>query len=398
MRRTTLLCIASYFKGERFLIRAKQEGAHVILLTAQSLLTDPWPREHIDEVFGLANFSDVRGVLNSVSYLCRDRQIERVVALDDFDVEIAGTIREHLQKTGLGESGSRLFRDKLAMRTRAKQIGVPIPEFTGIIHHADVREFLASVPPPWLIKPRSEASSIGIQKHTNPDAVWKAIDALGDNQSFHLIERMLPGGDLYHVDSLVADGKVMFAQPSRYHRPLLDVYHGGGVYATRTLSADSPEYAVLRRLNDQLLTGFGLGRGASHTEFMKSSADGNLYFIETSCRVGGASTAEMVEAATGVNLWSEWAKLEVEYDRPYVAPPTRARHAGVVIALARTEKPDTSSFVDPEIAERLDKKHHVGFVLCSDDSARLDQLLGEYQRRISEEHLLVIPAGDRPVN
>ena len=60
-----------------------------------------------------------------------------------------------------------------------------------------------------------------------------------------------------------------------------------------------------------MLAGFGLGWGASHTEFMKAHADGQFYFIETSARVGGANTAEMVEHATGVNLWSEWARLEM---------------------------------------------------------------------------------------
>src|SRR5205823_9581542 len=134
--------------------------------------------------------------------------------------------------------------------------------------------------------------------------VWHAIDRLGDDQSFHLIEQLVPG-DLYHVDALVADNRVVFAEVHQYLRPLLDVYQGGGVYATRTLPRDRPEVAALRQANERVLTGFGLGRGASHSEFMKAHADGQFYFIETSARVGGANTAEMVEAATGVNLWSE---------------------------------------------------------------------------------------------
>jgi hypothetical protein len=395
--RRTLLCIATYFKGERFLIRCKEEGHHVILLTAQSLLSDPWPRSHIDEVFGLPSYTDVRSVLNAVSYLCRSRVIDRVVALDDFDVETGAYIREHLRMRGLGDSEARLYRDKLAMRQRAREAGVRIPDFVGIIHHEKVREFLARVPAPWMIKPRSEASAIGIQKHQNADDVWRAIDALGDNQSFYLIEQMVPG-DLYHVDSLMADGRVAFAQPSRYHRPLFDVYHGGGVYATRTLPPDRPEYPALVKANDQLLTGFGYDRGASHTEFMRAHADGEFYFIETSARVGGANTAEMVEAATGINLWSEWGKLECDFDRPYTPPKNLGRHAGTVVSLARQEHPDTSAFSDPEIAYRLDKKSHVGFVIASDSSERVDQLLNEYIERINRDYLMVLPASDRPVN
>lgn len=395
--RRTILCLASYYKGDAFITRCKQEDCHVILLTAQALLAEPWPRQYIDEVFGLPTFQDLKGVLNAVSYLCRTRVIDRIVALDDFDVETGAHVREHLRMKGIGDSEARLYRDKLAMRVKAREVGVRIPDFVGIIHHDHIREFLARVPPPWMLKPRSEASAIGIQKLDQPDDVWLAIDALGDAQSTYLLEQMVPG-DLYHVDSIVAHGKVMFAQPSRYHRPLFDVYHGGGVYATRTLPSDRPEYGPLRAVNEQLLTGYGYQCGASHTEFMRAHADGQFYFIETSARVGGANTAEMVEAATGLNLWSEWAKVEIDHDRPYELPPLKARHAGAIISLAREEKPDTSAFTDPEITYRLDKKNHIGFVVASDSSQRVDQLLQQYMERIATEHTLVIPASGRPGN
>jgi hypothetical protein len=167
---------------------------------------------------------------------------------------------------------------------------------------------------------------------------------------------MLPG-DLYHVDSLVCNGEVRFAEVSRYHRPLLEVYQGGGIYATRTLPRQWPEVAALRRLNEQVLVPFGLVNGASHTEFLRNQEDGQFYFIETSARVGGANIAEMVVGATGVNLWVEWAKIEVD-PACYRLPPVRGEYGGVTISLARQEWPDTSSFTDPEIYFRLKQKLH----------------------------------------
>src|SRR5207253_2538867 len=100
----TILCLASYHKGHRFLTRCKKEGCHVILLTIESLLGEAWPREFIDEVYALPTFADERAMLNAVSYLARTRSIDRVVALDDFDVEVAAAIREHFRLPGLGES------------------------------------------------------------------------------------------------------------------------------------------------------------------------------------------------------------------------------------------------------------------------------------------------------
>jgi hypothetical protein len=206
---------------------------------------------------------------------------------------------------------------------------------------------------------------------------------------------MVPG-ELYHVDSLVAEGRVVFAAVSKYHRPLLEIWQGGGIFSTRTLPADHPDAERLRRINEQVLHSFGMDQGVSHTEFMRGTADGEFYLIETSARVGGSHIAEMVEAAYGVNLWSEWAKVEIDRDGPYTLPPLRNRHAGVIISLARQEKPDTSGFTDAEIVFRMDKKYHIGFVVCADSPERVEALLTDYRQRIARDFQAVLPPADRP--
>jgi biotin carboxylase len=278
------------------------------------------------------------------------------------------------------------------MRIKAKELGIPVPRFTSVFHHPDVTKFLAEVPAPWLIKPRSEASAVGIQKLKSADEAWAAIHELGDRQSFYVLEQMIPG-ELYHVDSLVQDGKIVFVEVGSYGRPLLEVAHEGGIYLTRTLRRDSKEALKLIEANATVLKGFGLRRGASHTEFMISREDGVPYFIETSARVGGANISEMVEAATGVNLWSEWAKLEIEGEGfAYKAPRAREEFGGVVISLARDETPDTTSFTDPEIVDRLRKKNHIGFVVRSPKQERVEELLKAYLGRISQEFHATLPA------
>lgn len=392
MPERTILCLSSYFKGNRFLQSARAHGCRVILLTVEDKLSAPWARDHIDEVFALPSFADRRNVVHSVAYLMRTRPIDRIVALDDYDVELGAHLREHFRLPGLGESTIRFFRDKLAMRCRARELGVRIPDFTPIFHHDRVRQFLTDVPAPWLMKPRSEASSIGIKKMQSPEDVWRRIEQLGDEQSFHLLERMLPG-ELYHVDSLVADGEVVFAEVNKYHRPLLEVYQGGGIYATRTVPRELPEVEELRKINKRLLAGFGLTHGASHTEFLRNRDDGQFYFIETSARVGGANIAEMVEGATGVNLWEEWAKVEVL--ESYRLPPLRAEYGGVTISLARQERPDTSGFTDPEIIYRLDQKHHIGLVVRSPSSDRVEELLTAYMDRIARDFHASAPPAEK---
>lgn len=397
MSRPTILCLTSYFKGNTFIERAKAEGCHTILLTVESRLKEPWARQALDEVFALKDFDDRRGVINSVAYLMRTRQIDRIVALDDFDIELGAALREHFRLPGFYESTARNFRDKLAMRTCARSLGVPIPEFVGVFNHEEIRRFLTRVPAPWLLKPRGSANAIGIQKIHTAEEAFKAIEALGDNQHNHLIEQMIPG-ELYHVDSIVANGMVKFAEVNKYAKPLFDVYHGGGIYMTRTVTRNKPLVQTLRQLNEQILLAFGMQQGVSHTEYMHSPTDGKFYLIETSARVGGANIAEMVEAATGVNLWSEWAKVEIDRDREYMPPVSRQLHAGTIISLARQEQPDHSAFNDPEITYRVKKKNHIGFVVAAERSERVSELLHNYSERIARDHLAVMPAATKAID
>lgn len=392
--RPTVLCVTSYFKGNTFIERAKAEGCHTILLTVEQRLKEPWARHALDEVFALKSFDDRRGVINSVAYLMRTRKIDRIVALDDFDIELGAALREHFRLPGFYESTARLFRDKLAMRTQARELGVPIPEFIGAFNTDDIRSFLSRVPGPWLLKPRSSANAIGIQKLFSSDDVFKAIDALGDEQSNHLIEQMIPG-ELYHVDSIVANGAVKFAEVNKYAKPLFDVYHGGGIYMTRTMPRNKPQIPLLRDINERVLLGFGMDQGVSHTEYMHSPMDEKFYLIETSARVGGANIAEMVEAATGLNLWSEWAKVEIDRDTPYSPPVTRNLHAGTIISLARQENPDITSFQDEEITYRVKKKNHIGFIVASEHPERVSELLNHYNERIAKDYLAVLPAATK---
>ena len=81
--------------------------------------------------------------------------------------------------------------------------------------------------------------------------------------------------------------------------------------------------------------------GVTHSEFIRSHADGQLLFLETAARVGGAYIAEVVEYANGVNPWVEWARLEYAamMGREYALPKLRRGFAGSVICLARQGAP-----------------------------------------------------------
>ncbi|MCA1591668.1 MAG: ATPase [Acidobacteria bacterium] len=397
-RPLTVLCIATFEKGQEFLRECKRQGCRVLLLTMEKLAHANWPHDSIDQAFYLPQNFKLEDLVKSVSYVARTHRIDRIVPLDDFDVEIAAALREHLRLPGMGDSTARHFRDKLAMRVKARDHGVLVPDFVHVLNHDAIREYVGRVPAPWVLKPRSEASTVGIRKVKNAGELWPLLDELGDRQSFYLLEKFIPG-DIYHIDSIVSEREVVFNAPHRYGQPPMEVAHQGGIFMTRTIPRASEDARALAALNDDLIKTLGLARGVTHTEFIKGHEDGRFYFLETASRVGGANIAEVVEAATGVNLWVEWAKIEIAGEEgSYQVPPRRCDYAGIVISLARQDWPDTSSYDDPEIVWRLNKRHHAGLLVASPDPQRVEELLQEYIRRFYTDFFAVQPLPDKPTS
>jgi biotin carboxylase len=394
-RPTTILCVASYYKGNEFLRECKRQGCRVLLLTREKLKDSGWPMESIDERFLMPDLLKRIDVVHAVSYLARTETIDRIIALDEFDLEMVSALREHLRVPGMGETTVRYFRDKLAMRMQAKEKGVLVPDFVSIINHARVGEYLAQVPAPWVLKPRLSASSMGIRKIKEAGELWPLLEHLGDRQSFYLLERFIPG-DVYHVDSIVWEREVLFSEAHGYLNPPFDVYHGGGLFCTRTLQRNSAEEHALKEMNRAIVQALGLVRGVLHTEFIRAKEDGRFYFLETAARVGGANIVELIEASTGVNLWREWARVEVANVRKeaYQVPKARKDYAGVVISLARQEWPDTSAYTEPEIVWRMNKKQHVGLIVASKKRQRVQELLESYMVRFREEFHMSVPAAE----
>jgi len=398
-RRETILCLTFYEKGQAFMRQAAAMGCRVVLLTVDKLKHADWPFDILDEFHTMPEGLTTEQITNTVTYLARSRKFDRIVALDEFEMLLAAHLREHMRIPGMGLTTTAYFRDKLAMRYEAKRAGILVPEFVGVLNYDDLRAYMANVPAPWLLKPRAEASAIGIRKIEEPEQLWRTLDQLGDLQSKYLLERFVPG-DIFHVDAITSERQVLFAEVSRYGKPPMQVMHEGGVFTTRTLDRNSDDVKALVALNHKLLPALGLVRGVSHAEYIKAHEDGRYYFLEVAARVGGAFIAELVERSTGLNLWAEWARIEVSSLRgvPYVLPERTHLYAGSVLCLARTQEPDTSAFNAPEIVYRMKKSHHAGLLVQSPDPERVRVLLDEYSARFAEMFLATAPVPDKPTN
>jgi biotin carboxylase len=427
-----IICLATYFKGGDFIRECKRLGCQVVLVTKEKMLQEDWPRDCIDNLVAVPNDADALLFIDLVAFLSRETKPDRVIALEEFDVMTAALIREHFCLSGMNSSTARTFRDKLRMAEAAKAAGVVVPDFVPLMHPADITEFVERVQPPWILKPRSDVSAIGIRKVEHADDVWRIIeelnqrDVLRERASYYLLAQFV-AGEVFHVDSIINNGRVVFAGANRYGRPPLEVAHQGGAYISRTVAHGSADEKKLFAINRKLIKGLGHERGAAHAEFIKSDTDGEFYFLEVAARVGGAYIAEVLEAATGLNLWREWAKIEVadaetqrrrqeqsaaagkdgrqeqsaaagkaEESRQRQSAGAgklkqlRKEYAGIVLSLAKQEQPDTSAYDDPEIVYRAKKRHHAGLIVRSKKLERVEELLQNYATRFADDFVAVV--------
>lgn len=397
-----IICLATYFKGADFIRECKDHGCRVILITKEKMLSEDWPRESLEDLIAVPNDAGPPLFIDLVAFLSRKAKPDRIIALEEFDVVTAALMREHLCLPGLSSSRAKIFRDKLSMAVYSQRGGIDVPEFVPLLNPNEVRDFMARVPGPWIIKPRSDVSAIGIRKVDEPSEVWRLMEEMNEREnlreraSYYVLAHFVPG-EVFHVDSVVNDGRITFAGVNQYGRPPMQVAHQGGAYISRTVERGSADERALLKINTRLVKSLGLERGATHAEFIKSNEDGKFYFLEIAARVGGAYIADVLEAASGINIWREWARMEIDEALTVKKiAPKRKEYAGIILSLAKQEHPDTLNYVDKEIVYRVKKRHHAGLIVRSKKLERVNELLDDYSRRFVDDFVAVLAPPERP--
>ncbi|EFC78895.1 acetyl-CoA carboxylase biotin carboxylase subunit family protein, partial [Parafrankia sp. EUN1f] len=218
---------------------------------------------------------------------------DRLIARSEYDLLPAAHLRERFGIPGDRPADIAPLRDKWLMRTRAAAAGIAQPAFWSV---ADFRRN----PPTtgtYLIKPRLEASSTGIETGDARQILDRlAAHPAASDTSDVFVEQFVPG-QIWHLDGYLRHGVVRTVTSSVYVGDCLNFAHGSPLGSAQT--PDEPEaLALLRRT----LPVLGQRDGAFHFELIRTG-DGRFLFLETASRVGGAGVAETFELRTGVNLY-----------------------------------------------------------------------------------------------
>jgi hypothetical protein len=363
---TRFLCIACRVQGEGFLRAAHALGVKTTLLTLDGLGGADWPREALEDLATMPEGMSVEQVLNTVSWMARTQRYDRIVALGTEDLLLVAAIREHMRVAGMGLTTAGYYRDRLAMRIGAREAGFAVGEFARVLHREELRVFMEQTSAPWRLLPRQRDLGWESFRIDTPDELWAVLEQLGDAQSRYLMEQIVEG-ERFTVASIVNDGSVVFS---------VALQQGQGTEAAETLATvdrGSRDWLELTAIDAGLAPSLGMVRGIACARFVRR---GNRHlFEEIAAGPGDNGIDRVVRAATGIDLWQEWARLELADLRSenYVPGEWFEKAAGAVSWPESSQRQTRLDAV--ALVERWKRAGRVSGVVRADSAAEVQATL-----------------------
>ena len=130
---------------------------------------------------------------------------------------------------------------------------------------------MQQTPAPWMLKPRTDASAIGIRKLHNPEELWPLLDQLGDRSRITCWSASSPATSSMPKASPGTAARSPL-QSHQYGKPPFQTHASGRRlhHATRW-TAPLCRPRMIRELHQQLIAALGLANGVTHTECIRSS-------------------------------------------------------------------------------------------------------------------------------
>lgn len=246
----------------------------------------------------------------------RHGRIERIIAMSEFDLDLAADLRAGLGVPGPTPQATRLVRDKVAMKRRVAAAGIRVPRVSPALDPAAVHDFVREVGFPLIAKPRTGAASHGVQKIDAPGQLERALrtmDAARDELEEYV------AGPIYHVDGLVAAGRLVASRPARYVNTCLDFALG---LPLGSIGLDDPGFNhELDGLTAEVLAALELDTGAYHLEVIRAGGPrAEWVFLEIGGRVGGGEIPFVWRDVHGIDLVAAWVRLQL--DQAVEVPPS----------------------------------------------------------------------------
>ncbi len=240
---------------------------------------------------------------------------------------LAADLRARWGLPGMRRDAVIGFRDKVAMRERVAAAGIRVPKSTRVRSVREAWEAAERIGFPLIFKPIAGAGSAdtwAARSREELEAVLARTARVPEASVEELVE-----GDEYTYETICADGVPLYESCTRYYPNVLEARKNESISPIIMTLRDreSPNLADAVAMGRRAIAALGMGTGFTHMEWFRSR-DGDAVFGEIACRAPGASMVDLMNYASDVDLFVEWARAVVE--KRVLAPREQKYHAAIV--------------------------------------------------------------------
>jgi biotin carboxylase len=290
----TVLFIGAGRHQRRAIARARELGLRVAAIDGDPTASG----------LALADVSDIVDFADLPALIAAARRLEPDGVLTvsaDRAVPAVAAVAEALGLPGIGAETAHLMTQKIAMRRRLAERGIPQPRFAAARGLLEARAAGETVGFPAVLKPADSGGQRGLFRLESLDGLDAHLHAaLAESAGGEVvIEEYCEGLELNGI-AIARDGRVDVLSLSDRLRPP-GVGFGVGwihVYPAR-IFADALEEA--ESVVEATIHAVGLENGIAFPQLLVG-ADGSVRVVEIAARIPGGQMADLVRHAVGVEL------------------------------------------------------------------------------------------------
>jgi formate-dependent phosphoribosylglycinamide formyltransferase (GAR transformylase) len=291
----------------------------------------------------IPNVTDVGALVEAVRFAQSKVWIDALESTIESHTMAAAHAREACGIPGTSVRTAYLCRDKPAMKEALRAVGISTAQSIGASGAAEVREFVASVGYPIILKPRAAAGASGTSRVDSDAELERALAELGASGATDIaVEEFVEGHEGFY-DTISVDGHPAYDFVSHYYPNVLEAMRERWIspqFISTNRVDTAEDYAEVRELGRRAIEALGIGTSATHMEWFFGPK--GLRFSEIGCRPPGVRAWDLYAAGNDVDIYREWANAIVHHT---VERPLSRRRAAGIVAL-RPDRDGTISHYD----------------------------------------------------
>jgi carbamoyl-phosphate synthase large subunit len=217
----------------------------------------------------------------------------------DIAVRTVAYVAENMGLPGIGYEAGCLFTDKSLMREKLKELNIPLLPNKTVRSLEEAEAYYQEIGGAVIIKPLDTQGSRGVQACYDLEELREKYPEAARWSSDHsvIVERLATGRE-FVVEGLSWNGQFqnLICGDTLYF-DIPDAYAAKSRIVPST--ADEALYQRVLERNKEIITGFGLKQGISHSEYIMDGDE--IYLMETAARGGGVFiSSDLISLSTGL--------------------------------------------------------------------------------------------------